>query len=208
MSDPPPSPLAVSESRPLKWWYWKRPCTPRRGPHSAPRHWRGVRGKAPGGHGWPRSRTSTEAPDCARRQATTEPPKPDPTTTTSKRSAGIHFPRHRTPGVRLVGAEGAGADGRLQLAPEARVLGGDAPALPPQRARDVAPRALGRGGRAPVAPAQPDGGRQLVRDEVHLLACPCRALGVVEGLGLLDLGPEVLQARAVLGLGLRVEGRS
>src|SRR5512133_530197 len=124
MSDPPPSPLAVSESRPLKWWYSKRPCTPRRGAHSAPRHWRGVRGKAPGGHGCPRSSTSTDAPACARRHATTEPPKPD-----------------RTPGDRLVGAEGAGADGRLQLAPEARVLVGDAPDLAPQRPRHVDPRA-------------------------------------------------------------------
>ena len=47
MSEPPPSPLAVIESRPLKWWYSKRPWRPLRGAHSAPRHWRGVRGKAP-----------------------------------------------------------------------------------------------------------------------------------------------------------------
>src|SRR5512133_523236 len=142
MSDPPPSPLAVTESRPLKWWYSKRPCTPRRGAHSARRHWRGVRGKAPGGHGWPRSSTSTEAPACASRQATTEPPKPDPMTTVSKRSGAIHVPRHRPPGIRLVGAEGAGANGRLQLATEARVLVGDAPDLAPQRARDVHAGAL------------------------------------------------------------------
>ena len=83
MSEPPPSPLAVSESRPLKWWYSKRPWLPRRGAHSARRHWRGVRGKEPGGQGWPRSSTSTEAPACASRQATTEPPKPEPMTTVS-----------------------------------------------------------------------------------------------------------------------------
>ena len=83
-----------------------------------------------------------------------------------------------------------------------------APDLAPQRARHVHARALGRRGRLAVAPAQADGGRQLVRDEVHLLARAGRALGVVERLGLLDLGPQVLQARAVLGLGLGVERRA
>src|SRR5919197_6626961 len=172
MSEPPPSPLAVSASRPLKWWYANSPWRPSRGAHSAPRHWRGVRGNVPGGHGRPRSSTSTEAPACARRQATTEPPNPDPTTTTSKRSAGIHLPDHGPPRLRLVDTERAGPHRGLELAPEARVLVADPPDLAAQRAGDVHARALGgrRGG--PVASAEPDRGGELLGDEVHLLARP------------------------------------
>src|SRR5512133_89079 len=205
MSEPPPMPLAVSASRPLKWWYSKSPWLPCRGAHSAPRHCRGVRGNEPGGHGWPRSSTSTVAPAFASRHATTEPPNPDPTTTTSKRSAGIHLPLDRPARVGLVDAERAGAHGRLELVPQVRVLVGDAPDLAAQRARDVDARALGRRRGRPVAPAEADGRRQLLGDELHLLARPRGALGVVERLGLLDLGAQVLQARAVLGLRLRVE---
>src|SRR5262249_38497895 len=40
-------------------------------------------GKAPPSHSLPRSSTHTERPDCARRQAETAPPKPDPITATS-----------------------------------------------------------------------------------------------------------------------------
>src|SRR5919197_6386648 len=187
MSEPPPTPLAVSASRPLKWWYSNSPWRPWPGAHSAPRHCRGGRGNDPGGHGCPRSSTSTVAPACARRHATTEPPKPDPTTRTSKRSAGIHVPRHRPARVGLVGAERAGADRRLQLAPEVGVLLGDAADPAAQRAGDVHARALGRRRRRPVAPAEADRRRQLLGDEVHLLARPRGALGVVERLGLLDL---------------------
>src|SRR5690349_15767794 len=179
MSEPPPTPLAVRESRPLKWWYSKSPWLPWRGAHSAPRHCRGVRGNDPGGHGWPRSSTSTDAPACASRHATTEPPNPDPTTTTSKCSAGIHVPHHRPARVGLVGAERAGADGRLQLAAEVRVLVGDAPDLAAQCAGDVHARALGRRGHRAVAPAEADRRRQLAGDEVELLARPRGALGVV-----------------------------
>src|SRR5919197_944963 len=208
MSEPPPSPLAVRASRPLKGWYSNSPWRPCRGAHSAPRHWRGVRGTGPGARGSPRASTSTEAPACASRQATTEPPNPDPTTTTSKRSARIHLPGHRAPRVGVVGAERAGAHRRLELAPQSRVLVGDAPHLAAQRAGEVDTRPLGRRRGRPVAPAEADGRRQLVGDELHLLARPRRALGVVEGLGLLDLRAQVLQARAVLALGLRVEDRA
>src|SRR4051812_28879911 len=110
--------------------------------------------------------------------------------------------------IRLVAAEVPGVDGRLELAAEALVLGGDRAEAAFPRARDVPPRALGVGGGAPVAPAEPDRARQLARDERHLLAGARGALEIVELLGLLDLVPEVLEARAVLALGLRVEQRA
>src|SRR4051812_33229466 len=110
--------------------------------------------------------------------------------------------------IRLVAAEVPGVDGRLELAAEALVLGGDPGDAALHRAGHVHPRALGVRGGAPVAPAEPDRARQLARDERHLLASARGALGVVELLGLLDIGPEVLEARAVLALGLRVEHRA
>src|SRR5690349_11739773 len=111
-------------------------------------------------------------------------------------------------GIRLVAAEVAGVDGRLELAPEALVLGGDPADDALDRAGDVHARALGVRGGAAVAPAEADRARQLVRDELHLLARAGGALRVVELLGLLDLRPEVLEPRAVLALGLRVEHRA
>src|SRR3954468_10509824 len=110
--------------------------------------------------------------------------------------------------IRLVAAEVPGVDGRLELAGEALVLGGDPADDALHRARDRHPRPLGVCGAAPVAPAEPDRARQLARDERHLLAGARGALGIVELLGLLDLGPEVLEARPVLALGLRVEQRA
>src|SRR4051812_17984210 len=110
--------------------------------------------------------------------------------------------------VRLVAEEVPGGAGRLEPAAEALVLGGDRGDAALPRARHFPPRALGVRGGAPVAPAEPDRARQLARDERHLLAGARGALGIVELLGLLDLVPEVLEARAVLALGLRVEQRA
>src|SRR5262245_236471 len=130
MSEPPPTPLAVSALMPSKRCSSKRPCRPLPGSHSAPRHCRGVRGNEPGGHGWPRSSTTTDAPACASRQPTVDPPKPEPTTATSKRSAcaspAIDPPLHRVARVGLVGAERARPDRRGELATEPLVLVADA----------------------------------------------------------------------------------
>src|SRR3954466_8668411 len=110
--------------------------------------------------------------------------------------------------IRLVAAEVPGVNGRLELATEALVLGGDPADDALHRPGHGDPRALGVRGGAPVAAAEPDRARQLARDERHLLAGARGALGVVELLGLLDLVPEVLEARAVLALGLGVEQRA
>ena len=48
-----------------------------------------MRGKSPGCHHRPRSRTSTDIPASASRSAATLPPKPDPMMTTSDWSDGI-----------------------------------------------------------------------------------------------------------------------
>src|SRR3954451_5710421 len=110
--------------------------------------------------------------------------------------------------IRLVAAEVPGVDGRLELAAEALVLGGDPADDALHRARDVHPRALGVRGGGPGAPAPPRPARPLARGGSPLLAGARGALGIVELLGLLDLVPEVLEARAVLALGLRVEQRA
>src|SRR6187200_2001994 len=203
MSDPPPRPLETIASSPrnesTSQRPWREPCGAQR-PSRA--NARGERGNDPGGYGRPRSRTSTRMRP-ASSWATMAPPNPEPTTTTSNSSrcsGAMHGPRDRPPGVGLVAAEGAGVHGRGQLAPEARVLVLDARDRLLQRAGDVHAGALRVRGGPPVASAEADGGGELAGDEVHLLSRPRRALGVVEGLGLLDLLLEVLHARAVGGL--------
>src|SRR5919199_2269519 len=164
MSDPPPSPLETSAPRPPKLQGSQRPCSPSAGRQNAPsRTWRGVRGNEPGGYGRPRSSSSTLRPASASRHAATDPPNPEPTTTASKDStagsAAIDLPRHRPARVRLVAAEVAGMDGRLKLAPERFVLGGDPADDALDGARDVHPCALGVRCGAPVAAAEPDRAR-------------------------------------------------
>src|SRR3954454_4995600 len=147
------------------------PCSPSRGRQNASvRTWRGVRGNEPGGYGRPRSSSSTLRPACARRQAVTDPPKPEPTTIASNGSAAIDLPGDGVPRVGLVAAEVAGVDRRLELAPERLVLGRDAADDGLHRPRDVHPRALRVGSGAAVAAAEADRARQLARDEVPLLA--------------------------------------
>src|SRR4051812_18479274 len=213
MSEPPPRPLETIAPRPGKAHMSHSPCRPSRGRQNASlRTWRGVRGNEPGGYGRPRSSSSTSRPACASRHAVTDPPKPEPTTIASydsaPGSAAIDLPGDRMARIGLVAAEVAGVDGGLELAPEALVLRGDAADDALHGARHVDPGALGVRGGLAVAPAEADGARQLTGDEVHLLAGARDALGVVERLGLLDLGAEVLEARAVLALGLRVEQRA
>src|SRR4051812_49826108 len=67
--------------------------------------------------------------------------------------------------IRLVAAEVPGVDGRLELAAEALVLGGDPADDALHRARDVHPRALGVRGGAPGAPPPPHPAPQLPRGE-------------------------------------------
>src|SRR6185295_5542874 len=215
MSEPPPRPLDTTAPSPLKLHMSQRPNSPAPGRQKPSlRVSRGVRGNAPGGHGRPRSRRRTLRPASASRHAVTDPPKPEPTTTTSKEStspagsAAIDLPGHRVPRIGLVAAEVAGVDRRLELAAEALVLGGDAADDALDGARHVHPGALGVRRGLAVAAAEADCAGELARDELHLLARPGGALGVVEVLGLLDLRPQVLEARAVLALRLRVEQRA
>src|SRR5919198_4923717 len=110
MSEPPPTPLATTASSPENERTSKSPCLPAAGSQNAERIACGVRGKEPGGHGCPRSRTSTERPASPSRQAATDPPNPEPTTTTSKRSTRpfsptLDLPGDGAPGVGLVAAE-------------------------------------------------------------------------------------------------------
>ncbi len=61
----------------------KSPCRPASGSQKLRAVPRGLRGNDPGGYALPRSRTTTDLPASARRNAATDPPNPDPTTTTS-----------------------------------------------------------------------------------------------------------------------------
>src|SRR4051812_1144547 len=159
MSEPPPRPLETIAPRPGKLHMSHRPCRPSRGRQNASlRTWRGVRGNDPGGYGRPRSSSRTLRPACASRHAVTDPPKPEPTTIASYDSTGgsaaIDLPGHRVAGVGLVAAEVAGVDGRVELAPEALVLGGDPADDALDGARDVHPRALGVRRGLAIAPAE------------------------------------------------------
>src|ERR687893_1532224 len=60
------------------------PRRPRCGSQKLSRARYGLRVKEPGGYGRPRSRTHTRCRAWARRKAVTNPPKPEPTMTTSK----------------------------------------------------------------------------------------------------------------------------
>src|SRR5207302_2938665 len=133
----------------------------------------------------------------------TEPPNPEPTTIASKRSSGIDLPRDRVARVRLVGAERARSDSRVQLAAETPVQLANPPGRESDRAGHAHARALGRGGGAPIRAAG-----QLILDEVHLGAsagCPRR---VARALRLLDRLAEVRQAASIRGARRVVEGRA
>src|SRR6476661_405576 len=197
MSEPPPSPLETTESSPRKWCSSKSPWRPSRGAHSAWRHWRGVRGKLCGGHGRPRSSTRTRAPDSASRCATTDPPKPEPITTASKRSAVVDLPADGVAQIGLVEAERARADRRLQLLAEVGVLVGDAADLAAQRAGDVHAGALAGRGDPAVAAAEADGRAQLRRHERELLT----RRGVERGPGVAGVGAHREPVRCAGGPG-------
>src|SRR5262249_39044298 len=64
------------------------PCMPSLGSQKFRAVSHGLRGKEPGGYALPRSSRQTDLPAPANRYVLTEPPKPDPTTTTSKCSCG------------------------------------------------------------------------------------------------------------------------
>src|SRR5215218_9522967 len=87
MSEPPPSPLDTSASSPSNDHRSNIPWRPSLGSQKLFFTPSGLRGKDPGGYGLPRSRTRTLRSASARRQAVTDPPKPDPTTTASKCSS-------------------------------------------------------------------------------------------------------------------------
>src|SRR4029450_77848 len=92
MSEPPPRPLAIRASRRRNDQTSNMPYRPSLGSQKLSRISRGRRGKSPGGYALPRSSTSTLSPAVARRCAVAPPPKPEPTTTASKRSSDIGVP--------------------------------------------------------------------------------------------------------------------
>src|SRR5205085_10110724 len=90
-------------------------------------------------------------------------------TPAAARSARVDRPAQRAPRVGLVRAVRPGAHAALQLAPEPRVVAGDALERRADRARDVHARALGvRAGLAAIAPAEADGAPELARHELEL----------------------------------------
>src|SRR5438067_9458548 len=82
MSEPPPSPLDTSAARRPKYQTSKSPYRPSLGSQNARLNSYGVRGNEPGGHAFPRSKRHTLRPAWASRYAITDPPNPEPTTTT------------------------------------------------------------------------------------------------------------------------------
>ena len=82
-SEPPPSPLATIPPMPRNDQTSKTPCSPSLGSQKLCAMSHGVRGNEPGGYALPRSRTRTDMPASARRNAVTDPPNPEPTTTAS-----------------------------------------------------------------------------------------------------------------------------
>src|SRR5918997_4090998 len=84
MSEPPPSPLLTTAEIRENDHTSNRPCRPSLGSQKFRAMSWGERAKEPGGYALPRSSRQTSRPASARRHAITEPPKPDPTTTTSK----------------------------------------------------------------------------------------------------------------------------
>ena len=77
----------------------------------------------------------------------------------------------------------------------------------PDRARDVQPRPLRRRARPPVAAAEAERGPQLRGNGVVLAAGALGALGIVERLGLVAVGLELVEPPPVRGLGSRIEHR-
>jgi len=74
-----------------------------------------------------------------------------------------------------------------EAAPERGVVVGDALERGADRTRDVDARTLGVRAGLAIAPAEPDGARELAGEEGELVAGAGGALGIVEGLRLLDL---------------------
>src|SRR5262245_44454901 len=87
-SDPPPRPLDTMPPRPRKDQTLKSPWSPSLGSHKLRLISHGLRANEPGGYAFPRSRRQTDIPACESLWVITDPPKPDPTTTTSKCASG------------------------------------------------------------------------------------------------------------------------
>jgi hypothetical protein len=75
--------------------------------------------------------------------------------------------------------------------------------LDPFRDGEPGPLAGGRG--RPIAAAEADGGGELLRQRLDLVACDGCATRVVEALGLVELPGQDVEARAIRGLGGGVE---
>ena len=75
-------------------------------------------------------------------------------------------------------------------------------------APDVLARALGLGCGGPVAAAKTDRAGQLAGDEVELLLGPHRALVIRPVTGLVEFLSQLIDARSIGGLGLRVQRRA
>src|ERR687895_530281 len=103
--------------------------------------------------------------------------EPRPVATSGGRSFGlndVHRPRDLVLRGGVVRAEGACANGTVEVAPERRVALLDPPDRAADRAGGVHAGALGGGAGGPVAPPQPHGPGQPAGDQLALLPGPRR----------------------------------
>src|SRR3989442_14363380 len=122
--------------------------------------------------------------------------------------ADSELPGNRTRGVRLVDAEVARLDAGREVVAEGQVALADPRERILDALGDCEARPLGRGGCLPVPAPEANGGRELLGEELDLLAGPGRSSRVVEPVGLLPLLAEILEPTPVRGLRLRVEHRA
>src|SRR6202043_1459202 len=97
MSEPPPTPAETTACMCENDQMSNSPYVPLLGRQKLLCSSKGVPPNEPGGYGLPRSRTQTLIPPSASRQAATEPPKPDPTTTPWKCSSATVYSPHALP---------------------------------------------------------------------------------------------------------------
>src|SRR5688572_26435259 len=119
----------------------------------------------------------------------------------------LQLPTQRRARVWDVVAEGPGMQGGLEVPGKRGAVLGDAVENSLDRARHVDPGTLSVGADLSVAPANSDRRSELVREKLALLLRAGGALGVVPLFGLAQLLLELVEARSVLRLRLRIEHR-
>ena len=116
--------------------------------------------------------------------------------------------RERRLGIGAIRARRARVDRALEMRAELGQRRGDLAHGLVHRAPDVLARALGLGRGGPVAAAETDRAGQLAGDEVELLLGARRALVIRPVTGLLELLAQLVHARPIGRLGLRVQRRA